>query len=47
MATNTVRLHRVLRTPPDRLYRAFVEVSAFERWLPPFGLSCSVSVHAH
>ena len=37
MATNTVRLHRVLRTPPERLYRAFVEPGAFERWLPPFG----------
>lgn len=37
MATNTVRLHRVLRAPPQRLYRAFVEPGAFERWLPPFG----------
>jgi hypothetical protein len=42
MATNTVRLHRVLRTPPDRLYRAFVEPSAFERWLPPFGFTGKV-----
>lgn len=37
MATNTVRLHRVLRTTPDKLYRAFTEPGAFERWLPPFG----------
>lgn len=37
MATQTIRLHRVLRTSPDKLYRAFVETSAFERWLPPFG----------
>lgn len=37
MATNTVRLHRVLRAPPERLYRAFIEPGAFERWLPPFG----------
>jgi len=37
MATNTVRLHRVLRAPPERLYRAFVDPGAFERWLPPFG----------
>jgi uncharacterized protein YndB with AHSA1/START domain len=37
MATNTVRLHRVLRCPPERLYRAFTEAKAFERWLPPFG----------
>ncbi len=42
MATNTVRLHRVLRTPPDRLYRAFVEPGAFERWLPPFGFTGKV-----
>jgi uncharacterized protein YndB with AHSA1/START domain len=42
MATNTVRLHRVLRTPPERLYRAFVEPGAFERWLPPFGFTGKV-----
>ena len=42
MATNTVRLHRVLRAPPDRLYRAFVEPGAFERWLPPFGFTGKV-----
>lgn len=37
MTTQTVRLHRVLRCPPERLWRAFVEPGAFERWLPPFG----------
>lgn len=37
MTTQTVRLHRVLRTTPDKLYRAFLEPGAFERWLPPFG----------
>ena len=37
MSTSTVRHHRVLRAPPERLYRAFVEPGAFERWLPPFG----------
>jgi uncharacterized protein YndB with AHSA1/START domain len=42
MATNTVRLHRVLRTPPEKLYRAFVEAGAFERWLPPFGFTGKV-----
>jgi uncharacterized protein YndB with AHSA1/START domain len=42
MATNTICLHRVLRTSPDRLYRAFVEPSAFERWLPPFGFTGKV-----
>lgn len=40
--TNTVRLHRVLRCPPERIYRAFVEPSAFERWLPPFGYTGKV-----
>ena len=37
MTTSAVRHHRVLRAPPERLYRAFVEPGAFERWLPPFG----------
>jgi uncharacterized protein YndB with AHSA1/START domain len=37
MGTNTIRLHRVLRCPPERIYRAFIERNAFERWLPPFG----------
>lgn len=37
MPTTTVRLHRVLRAPPERVYRAFVQPAAFERWLPPFG----------
>ena len=37
MTTQTVRLHRVLRAPAERVYRAFVEPGAFERWLPPFG----------
>jgi uncharacterized protein YndB with AHSA1/START domain len=37
MASSTVRLHRVLRAPPERLYRAFTDPAAFERWLPPFG----------
>lgn len=42
MATNTVRLHRVLRTTPDKLYRAFTEPDAFARWLPPFGFTGQV-----
>jgi uncharacterized protein YndB with AHSA1/START domain len=33
--TNTVRLHRVLRAPPERLYRAFTDADALARWLPP------------
>ena len=42
MTTQTVRLHRVLRCPPERVYRAFVEPAAFERWLPPFGFTGKV-----
>ena len=36
-ATNTVRLHRVLRAPAEKVYRAFLETEARERWLPPYG----------
>ncbi|MBW3600505.1 MAG: SRPBCC family protein [Planctomycetes bacterium] len=35
----TVRLHRVLRASPERVYKAFVDPSALERWLPPFGFT--------
>lgn len=42
MATNTVRLHRVLRTTPAKLYRAFLEADAVARWLPPNGFTCQV-----
>lgn len=35
--TNTVRLHRVLRAPPERVYNAFLDPRAKERWLPPYG----------
>lgn len=38
----TVRLHRVLRAPPERVYRAFVAASALERWLPPCGFTGKV-----
>lgn len=34
---NTVRLHRVLRAPPERIYRAFLEPDAMVRWIPPHG----------
>jgi uncharacterized protein YndB with AHSA1/START domain len=39
---NTVRLHRVLRTRPDRLYRAFLDPDAMVKWLPPFGFTAKV-----
>ena len=38
---NTIHLHRVLRCPPDRLYRAFVEPVARAKWLPPHGFTCT------
>ncbi|MCC7410419.1 MAG: SRPBCC family protein [Gammaproteobacteria bacterium] len=37
MATGTVRLHRVLRAPPERVYRAFLDPDAMAKWLPPHG----------
>jgi uncharacterized protein YndB with AHSA1/START domain len=42
MPTGTVRLHRVLRTSPERLYRAFLEPDALAKWLPPYGFTCKV-----
>jgi uncharacterized protein YndB with AHSA1/START domain len=39
MATNTVRLHRVLATRPEKVYRAFVDADAMARWLPPNGFT--------
>ena len=39
---NTVRLHRVLATTPQKLYRAFLEADAIAKWLPPNGFVCSV-----
>ena len=37
MSTNTVALHRVIKTTPDRLYRAFTTAGAYAKWLPPYG----------
>ena len=37
MAGNTVRLHRVLKAPPEKVYRAFVTPEAYAKWLPPQG----------
>lgn len=42
MATGTVRLHRVLRATPERVYRAFLEPDAVAKWLPPYGFTCQV-----
>ena len=42
MSDRTVRLHRVLRTTPHKLYRAFLEGDAMAKWLPPHGFTCRV-----
>lgn len=39
MATHTVRLHRVLRSTPERVYRAFLDADAMAKWLPPHGFT--------
>jgi uncharacterized protein YndB with AHSA1/START domain len=38
----TVRLHRVLRAPPERVYRAFLNADAMAKWLPPNGFTAAV-----
>ncbi len=40
--TGTVRFHRVLRAPPERIYRAFLNAEAMAKWLPPYGFTCTV-----
>ena len=42
MPMNTIRLHRVLRTTPEKLYRAFLDADAMAKWLPPNGFTCKV-----
>ncbi len=39
---NTISLHRVLATSPEKVYRAFIEADALAKWLPPNGFACSV-----
>jgi uncharacterized protein YndB with AHSA1/START domain len=39
---NTVRLHRVFTTKPEKVYRAFIESDALAKWLPPNGFTCTV-----
>jgi len=39
MSTHTIRLHRVLRSSPEKVYRAFTEADAMTRWLPPYGFT--------
>ena len=40
--TNTIRLHRVLQAPPERVYRAFLDANAMVKWLPPDGFTGQV-----
>ena len=42
MSTNTIRLHRVLRATPERIYRAFLDADAMAKWLPPNGFTGKV-----
>src|SRR5436305_5218960 len=42
MSTNTIRLHRVLRATPERIYRAFLDSDAMAKWLPPNGFTGKV-----
>jgi len=42
MPTNTIRLHRVFRAPPERIYRAFLDADATAKWLPPNGFTAKV-----
>ncbi|HMW34462.1 MAG TPA: SRPBCC family protein, partial [bacterium] len=39
---NTIRLHRVLKATPEKIYRAFTDADAMARWLPPHGFTCKV-----
>lgn len=42
MSNNTVSLHRMLKTTPEKVYRAFTEATAIASWLPPYGFLCTV-----
>jgi uncharacterized protein YndB with AHSA1/START domain len=42
MTSGTVRLHRVLKAPAQRVYKAFLNADAMAKWLPPYGFTCKV-----
>ena len=42
MPTGTVRLHRIVRATPAKVYRAFLDAGAIAKWLPPYGFFCTV-----
>jgi len=41
--TGTVHIHRVLRTTPEKVYKAFLDADALQKWLPPYGFTCNVA----
>jgi len=40
--TGTVQIHRVLRTTPEKVYKAFIDADSLTKWLPPYGFTCTV-----
>ncbi len=42
MSTHAIRLHRVLRAAPEKVYRAFLDADAMAKWIPPYGFTCKV-----
>ena len=42
MTTSTVKFHRIIKAPPERIYRAFLDADAMAKWLPPNGFTCKV-----
>ena len=42
MSTHTIRLHRVVRSTPEKVYQAFLDAAAMSKWLPPHGFTCTV-----
>jgi uncharacterized protein YndB with AHSA1/START domain len=42
MSTGTIRLQRVLRAQPERVYRAFLDADAMAKWIPPYGFTCKI-----
>jgi uncharacterized protein YndB with AHSA1/START domain len=42
MGSNTVKLHRIIRSTPEKLYRAFLDPEAICKWMPPYGFTCKV-----
>ena len=42
MTTSSVKFHRIIKAPPERIYRAFLDADAMAKWLPPNGFTCKV-----